>query len=46
MNSKLDRKNHKYFRNYTLDGWTVDWIGFAAEWLYKNWTAQQLVSFD
>ena len=29
----------EYFRNYTLDGWTVDWnneIGFAPEFLYEH----------
>lgn len=29
----------KYFCNYTLDGWTVDWnneIGFAPEYLYEH----------
>lgn len=34
-------KDPKYFRNYTLDGWTVDWnneIGFAPEFLYENGT--------
>ena len=30
-------QNPEYFRNYTLDGWTVDWnneIGFAPEYLH------------
>jgi hypothetical protein len=34
-------QNPDYFRNYTLDGWTVDWnneIGFAPEYLYKQGT--------
>lgn len=34
-------KNPDYFRNYTLDGWTVDWnneIGFAPEYLYEEGT--------
>ena len=29
----------EYFRNYSLDGWTVDWnneIGFAPEYLYEH----------
>lgn len=29
----------EYFRDFTLDGWTVDWnneIGFAPEYLYEN----------
>ena len=28
-----------YFKNFTLDGFTVDWnneIGFATEYLYEN----------
>ncbi|MBO4692661.1 MAG: DUF2442 domain-containing protein [Bacteroidales bacterium] len=28
-----------YFKNFTLDGWTVDWnneIGFAPEYLYEH----------
>ena len=32
-------QNPEYFRNYTLDGWTVDWnneIGFAPEYLYEQ----------
>lgn len=32
-------QNPEYFRNYTLDGWTVDWnneIGFAPEYLYEH----------
>lgn len=34
-------RNPAYFRNYTLDGWTVDWnneIGFAPEFLYEKGT--------
>ncbi len=29
----------EYFKNYTLDGWTVDWnneIGLAPEYLYAH----------
>ncbi len=32
-------QNPDYFRNFTLDGWTVDWnneIGFAPEYLYEQ----------
>ena len=32
-------ENTEYFRNYALDGWTVDWnneIGFAPEYLYEQ----------
>ena len=32
-------KDKKYFLNYTLDGWTVDWnneIGFAPEYLFEQ----------
>ena len=31
-------KNLSYFKNFTLDPWTVDWnneIGFAPEYLYE-----------
>ena len=31
-------QNPEYFRNFTLDGWTVDWnneIGFAPEYLHE-----------
>ena len=34
-------QNPDYFRNFTLDGWTVDWnneIGFAPEFLYEHGT--------
>ena len=34
-------QDYNYFRNYRLDGWTVDWnneIGFAPEFLYDNST--------
>ena len=32
-------QNPEYFKNYTLDGWTVDWnneIGFAPEYLHEH----------
>lgn len=32
-------KDLEYFKNYTLDGWTVDWnneIGFAPEYLHEH----------
>ena len=32
-------KDLDYFKNYTLDGWTVDWnneIGLAPEYLYEH----------
>ena len=32
-------QNPEYFRNFTLDGWTVDWnneIGFAPEYLHEQ----------
>ena len=32
-------KDIEYFKNYTLDGWTVDWnneIGLAPEFLYEH----------
>ncbi len=32
-------KDPAYFRNYSLDGWTVDWnneIGFAPEFLFEK----------
>ena len=31
--------NPEYFRNYTLDGWTVDWnneIGFARQAFFAS----------
>ena len=33
-----DFQNPEYFRNFTLDGWTVDWnneIGLAPEYLHE-----------
>lgn len=35
-------KDLSYFKNFTLDPWTVDWnneIGFAPEYLYEIGTA-------
>ncbi len=35
-------KDLTYFKNFTLDAFTVDWnneIGFAPEFLYENGTA-------
>ena len=35
----VNLQDPEYFRNYTLDGWTVDWnneIGFAPEFLYEH----------
>ena len=32
-------KDTEYFKNFTLDGWTVDWnneIGLAPEYLYEH----------